>query len=144
MPKDTLTVTDNRTGKSFEIPIQDGTVRAMDLRRSRHLWMISKMTYDPFTNVYLLRSKITFTDGDAEFSSTKTDRKNWWGKALYPRRPIFILNESFRTGHLNGTGCTISAPHLDSQNIKSLSTGFLSRWHPWECFEHVERYRLLP
>ncbi len=30
---DTLTITDNRTGKQYEIPIQDGTIRAMDLRQ---------------------------------------------------------------------------------------------------------------
>ncbi|HEV8361775.1 MAG TPA: citrate (Si)-synthase, partial [Candidatus Thermoplasmatota archaeon] len=33
MPKDTLAVTDNRTGKRYEIPIQDGTLRAVDLRQ---------------------------------------------------------------------------------------------------------------
>ena len=30
---DTLTITDNRTGRQYEIPIQDGTIRAMDLRQ---------------------------------------------------------------------------------------------------------------
>ena len=33
MPKDTLSITDNRTGKQYEIPIQDGTIRATDLRQ---------------------------------------------------------------------------------------------------------------
>ena len=32
---DTLTVTDNRTGKTYEIPIEDETIRATELRRSR-------------------------------------------------------------------------------------------------------------
>ena len=66
MPKDTLTVTDNRTGKSFEIPIQDGTVRAMDLRQIKtSLDDFGLMTYDPaFTNTASCRSKITFIDGD--------------------------------------------------------------------------------
>ena len=66
MPKDTLTITDNRTGKSFEIPIQDGTVRAMDLRQIKtSLNDFGLMTYDPaFTNTASCRSKITFIDGD--------------------------------------------------------------------------------
>ena len=33
MSKDTLTITDNRTGKTYELPIEDGTIRAMDLRQ---------------------------------------------------------------------------------------------------------------
>ena len=31
--KDSLTITDNRTGKQYEVPIADGTIRAMDLRQ---------------------------------------------------------------------------------------------------------------
>ena len=31
--KDTLTITDNRTGKTYEVPIQDGTIKAIDLRQ---------------------------------------------------------------------------------------------------------------
>ena len=33
--RETLTITDNRTGKSYEIPIKHDTIRAMDLRKSR-------------------------------------------------------------------------------------------------------------
>jgi citrate synthase len=33
VPKDTLTVVDNRTGKTYELPVQDGTIRAADLRQ---------------------------------------------------------------------------------------------------------------
>ena len=33
MAKDTLTITDNRTGKTYELPINEGTIRALDLRR---------------------------------------------------------------------------------------------------------------
>ena len=63
---DTLTVTDNRTGKTFEVPITDGTVRAMDFRQMK----VSEddfglMTYDPaFTNTAACRSAITYIDGD--------------------------------------------------------------------------------
>ena len=63
---DTLTITDNRTGKQYEIPIQDGTIRAMDLRQIKvHADEFGMMTYDPaFMNTAACRSRITFIDGD--------------------------------------------------------------------------------
>ena len=63
---DTLTITDNRTGKQYEIPIQDGTIRAMDLRQIKaQPDDFGMMTYDPaFTNTAACRSRITFIDGD--------------------------------------------------------------------------------
>src|SRR5262245_38131343 len=66
MPNDTLTVTDNRTGKSYEIPIVDGTIKAIDMRQikiSADEFVL--MSYDPaFTNTASTRSAITFIDGD--------------------------------------------------------------------------------
>ena len=63
---DSLTVTDNRTGESYDIEITDGTVRAMDFRQIK----VSDddfglMTYDPgFTNTASCRSAITYIDGE--------------------------------------------------------------------------------
>src|SRR6476619_6569482 len=63
---DTLTITDNRTGETYEVPVEDGTVRAMALRDIK----VSEddfglMTYDPaYTNTASCRSAITFIDGD--------------------------------------------------------------------------------
>jgi citrate synthase len=66
MGKDTLTVTDNRTGKTYEIPIEDGAIHALDLRQIKTgPDDFGLMTYDPaFTNTASCRSKITFIDGD--------------------------------------------------------------------------------
>src|SRR3954451_7703346 len=63
---DTLTITDNRTGKQYEIPIQEGTIRATDLRQIKVTAdEFGMMTYDPaFMNTAACRSKITFIDGD--------------------------------------------------------------------------------
>src|SRR6266851_9226829 len=64
---DTLSVTDNRTGKTYELPIQDGTIRAMDLRqiKSGAPDDFGLMTYDPaFMNTANCRSTITYIDGD--------------------------------------------------------------------------------
>src|SRR4030065_67955 len=64
--KNTLTITDNRTGKSYEVSITDGTIRAMDLRQIKvDADDFGLMTYDPaFTNTASCRSAITYIDGD--------------------------------------------------------------------------------
>jgi citrate synthase len=65
--QDTLSVTDNRTGRSYELPITDGTVRAMDLRQIKvQEDEFGLMSYDPaYTNTASCRSAITYIDGDA-------------------------------------------------------------------------------
>jgi citrate synthase len=64
---ESLTVTDNRTGKTYELPITDGTVRAMDLRQIKVVDdEFGMMAYDPaFTNTAACRSAITYIDGEA-------------------------------------------------------------------------------
>src|SRR5271154_6113515 len=64
---ETLSVTDNRTGQSYELPIVDGTVRAMDLRQMKTDGEdFGLMAYDPaYTNTASCRSAITYIDGDA-------------------------------------------------------------------------------
>src|SRR5450432_1939129 len=66
MAKDTLTITDNRTGKSFEVPVTEDTIRALDLKNI-HVQDgdFGLMTYDPaFMNTASCRSAITYIDGD--------------------------------------------------------------------------------
>jgi len=64
---ETLSVTDNRTGESYEVEIEDGTVKAMDFRQIK----VSEddfglMTYDPaFTNTASVRSAVCYIDGEA-------------------------------------------------------------------------------
>jgi citrate synthase len=63
---DTLSVTDNRTGKKYDLPIHQGTIRAMDLRQIRtDAEDFGLMAYDPaFMNTAACRSAITYIDGD--------------------------------------------------------------------------------
>src|SRR6185503_13313289 len=63
---DTLTITDNRTGNSYELAIKDDTVRAADLRKVREAADdFGLMAYDPaLVNTAACRSKITYIDGD--------------------------------------------------------------------------------
>ena len=66
MRKESVTITDNRTGKTYELPVTEGTIKATDLRQIK----VSEddfgiMTYDPaFMNTAACRSSITFIDGD--------------------------------------------------------------------------------
>ena len=64
--KDTLTITDNRTGESYDVEITDDTIRAMDLRQIKvQEDDFGMMAYDPaFLNTASCRSAITFIDGD--------------------------------------------------------------------------------
>jgi citrate synthase len=66
MPQDTLTITDNRTGQSYTLPVANGTIRAMDLRKIKTgPEDFGLMTYDPaFMNTASCRSAITYIDGD--------------------------------------------------------------------------------
>src|SRR5881396_844485 len=63
---DALTITDHRTGRIYEVPITDGTIRAMDLRQIKvDDQDFGLMSYDPaFLNTASTRSSITYIDGD--------------------------------------------------------------------------------
>ena len=67
MTSDSLTITDNRTGRAYEIPIADGAISAMALRQIRTGDDdFGLMTYDPgLKNTANCRSTITYIDGDA-------------------------------------------------------------------------------
>src|SRR5579872_1830578 len=66
MPENTLTITDNRTNKTYTVPVENGTIRAMDLRQIKTSSDdFGLMTYDPaFMNTASCKSAITFIDGD--------------------------------------------------------------------------------
>ena len=66
MSKNTLTITDNRTGKNYELPITDGTIRTVDLRQIKAGDEdFGLMGYDPaYLNTASCRSAITLIDGD--------------------------------------------------------------------------------
>ena len=138
MPKDSLTVVDNRTGKSYELPIQDGTVRAADLRQIKASDDdFGLMSYDPaFMNTAACRSAITFIDGDA-------------GILRYRGYPIEQLAEKstfLETSYLLLHGELPSAAELDAwvyqvtrhtiihENIKKFIDGFHHDAHPMGMF----------
>ncbi|HEV8381391.1 MAG TPA: citrate synthase [Gemmatimonadales bacterium] len=138
MPKDTLTVVDNRTGKSYELPIQDGTIRAADLRQIKASDDdFGLMSYDPaFMNTAACRSAITFIDGDK-------------GILRYRGYPIEQLAEKstfLETSYLLLHGELPTAAELDAwvyqvthhtiihENIKKFIDGFHHDAHPMGMF----------
>src|SRR5215475_4515160 len=65
MASETLTIIDNRTGKKYEIPIQNGTIKATDLYQIKVTEDDGLVSYDPgFMNTASCQSKITYIDGD--------------------------------------------------------------------------------
>ncbi len=65
--RNTVTITDNRTGKSYEIPITHDTIRAMDLRQIKvNPTEFGMISYDPaYNNTASCISRVTYIDGDA-------------------------------------------------------------------------------
>jgi citrate synthase len=138
VPKDSLAITDNRTGKSYEVPIQDGTIRAMDLRQIKAASDdFGLMCYDPaYLNTAACRSAIGYIDGDK-------------GILRYRGYPIEQLAERstfLETAYLLLQGELPSAGELDSwvhnvthhtiihENIKKFIDGFHHDAHPMGMF----------
>jgi citrate synthase len=65
--RDSLTITDNRTGQTYEVPVENGVIKAPDLRQIKtHPQDFGLMSYDPaFLNTAACKSRITYIDGDA-------------------------------------------------------------------------------
>src|SRR2546425_6500812 len=135
---DTLSITDNRTGKKYELPIQDGTIRAMDLRQIKAgPDDFGLMTYDPaFMNTANCRSSITYIDGEK-------------GILLYRGYPIEQLAEDsdfLETAYLILFGELPTASQQQTwtreitlhtmlhENIKKLMEGFQYDAHPMGIF----------
>jgi citrate synthase len=134
MENETLTVIDNRTGKSYILPLYKGNVRAMDLRQIRKdAADFGVMSYDPaFLNTASCQSTITFIDGDK-------------GILRYRGYPIEVLAErcSFlEVAYLLLFGELPTEPELQEwtdkvshhtmihENIKKFMDGFHHDAHP--------------
>ena len=138
MSNNSLTVTDNRTGKSYELPIQDGVIRAADLRQIRTgPDDFGLMSYDPaYMNTAECRSAITYIDGDK-------------GILRYRGYPIDQLAEKssfLETSYLLLHGELPSKAELENwvynvthhtiihENIKKFIDGFHHDAHPMGVF----------
>ncbi len=132
--QDTLTVTDNRTGKSYEIPIKDGTVKAMDLRQIKTgADDFGLMTYDPaFMNTASCKSAITYIDGDKgilEYRGYPIDQLA--EKSTYLETAYLILYGELPTKQqLAEWTHNITYHTMVHENIKKFVDGFNYDAHP--------------
>jgi citrate synthase len=139
MSADTLTITDNRTGKQYEVPIQDGTIKAMDLRKIKEKDDdFGLMTYDPaFMNTASCKSKITFIDGDKgilEYRGYPIDQLA--EKSSYLEVAYLLLNgELPNAAQLKDWTWNITHHTFINENIKKVIDGFHYNAHPMGMFE---------
>jgi len=134
MIKDSLTITDNRTGKTYEIPIQDGTIRALDLRKiTTGEGDFGLMTYDPaFTNTAACKSRITFIDGDRGILNYRGyPIEQLAEKSNYLETAYLILNGELPTrSQYEAWVYNITHHTIVHENIKGLLDGFRYDAHP--------------
>jgi citrate synthase len=135
---DTLTITDNRTGKQYDVPITDGTIKAIDLRKIK----VSDedfglMTYDPaFTNTASCRSAITYIDGDQgelEYRGYPIEQlaeKSTYLEVAY----LLMFGELPTAAQLADWENGILKHTLLHENIKHLMRGFRYDAHPMGVF----------
>jgi citrate synthase len=134
MTKDSLTITDNRTGKTYEVPIQEGTIRALDLRKiSTGEGDFGLMTYDPaFTNTASCKSRITFIDGDKGILNYRGyPIEQLAEKSNYLETAYLILNGELPTrDQYDAWVYNITHHTIVHENIKGLLDGFRYDAHP--------------
>src|SRR4029078_5580291 len=135
---DTLSIVDNRTGKKYELQIQDGTIRGMDLRQIKtRPDDFGLMTYDPaFMNTANCRSSITFIDGEK-------------GILLYRGYPIeqlaedsdyletaylILFGELPTTSQYQAWNQQITLHTMLHENVKKFMEGFRYDAHPMGIF----------
>src|SRR5262249_33131612 len=134
MAKETLTITDNRTGKTYEVPIQEGTIRATDLRQI----MVDKedfglMTYDPaFMNTASCRSSITYIDGDKgilRYRGYPVDQLA--ENASYLEVAYLLINGELPTqGELDQFTQNVTHHTFVHENVRTFIDGFRYDAHP--------------
>jgi len=138
VPTDTLTITDNRTGKTYDLPIHEGTIRAADLRQVKtSADDFGLMCYDPaYLNTASCRSAISYIDGDKGILRYRG----------YPIEQLSAKSTFLETAYLLLHGELPSAAELDSwvynithhtiihENIKKFIDGFHHDAHPMGVF----------
>jgi citrate synthase len=134
MAKETLTVTDNRTGKSYELPITDGTIRALDLRDIKvNADDFGLLSYDPaYLNTASCRSSITFIDGDKGILRYRgydvadlAERSNYLEVAY-----LVLYGELPTKDQLAGFGDEITVHTFLHENVRRFIDGFRYDAHP--------------
>ena len=134
MASESLTITDNRTGKTYEFPIQNGTIRAADLRKIKDgAEDFGLIAYDPaLSNTAVCTSRITFIDGDKGilryrgYAVEELAEKSNFLETAY----LIIKGELPDKGHLDAWTNNIKKHTMIHENIKKFMDGFRYDAHP--------------
>ena len=132
--KNTITITDNRTGKTYELPVENDTIRALDLRKIKVKDDdFGLMTYDPaFTNTASCKSAITFIDGDKgilEYRGYPIEQlaeKSTFLEVAY----LLLKGELPTASELKEFTHHVSIHTYLHENLKKLMEGFRHDAHP--------------
>ena len=133
-PEDSLSVRDNRTGMEYRIPIEDGSIRAIDLRRIKASESdFGLLSYDPaFQNTASCKSKITYIDGDKGilryrgYPIEELAEKKSYLEVAY----LVIHGELPSKGELDDWVHNITYHTMVHENIKKFVDGFHYDAHP--------------
>jgi citrate synthase len=139
MSENSVTITDNRTGKQYELPIENGTIRAMDLRQIKSSDDdFGLMTYDPaFMNTASCKSRITYIDGDKgilEYRGYPIDQLA--DKSTYLEVAYLLLHGALpNEAQLQAWTRNITYHTFINENVKTVIDGFHYNAHPMGMFE---------
>jgi citrate synthase len=136
--KNTLSITDNRTGKLYEVPIEHDTIKATDLRQIKvNADDFGMMTYDPaFMNTASCKSTITFIDGDKGilryrgYPIEQLAEKCSYLEVAY----LLIYGELPSKKQLDEWTAHITTHTFVHENIKKFMDGFHYDAHPMGMF----------
>ena len=135
---DTLTITDNRTGKQYELPITNGTIRAFDLRQIKvKPDEFGMMSYDPaFLNTASCTSRVTFIDGNKGILRYRGyPIEQLAEQSTFVETAYLLLNGQLPTHkQLLDWDTELKQHTLLHENIKKLMEGFRYDAHPMGIF----------
>jgi citrate synthase len=138
MAENTLTITDNRTGKQYELAIENETIKALDLRKIKVADDdFGLMTYDPaFMNTASTKSRITFIDGDKgilEYRGYPIDELA--ERSSYLEVAYLLLHGELPTeAQLKEWTWNITHHTFINESIKNVMDGFHYNAHPMGMF----------
>ena len=134
MGNDSLTITDNRTGKTYELPLKHGNIRAMDLRQIKSdANDFGVMSYDPaFLNTAACESRITYIDGDVGILRYRGyPIEQLAEKSTYLESAFLLLYGELPTPEQLATFTARIAKHtFIHENMKKFMEGFRYDAHP--------------
>ncbi len=131
---DSLTIIDNRTEKQYEIPIEHGTIKAMDLRQIKTSdGDFGLMSYDPsFGNTACCKSQITFIDGEQGILLHRGyPIEQLAEKSTYLETAYLLIHGELPSGEeMDGFVSQVTRHTMVHENIKKLMDGFHHDAHP--------------